>query len=321
MRRMVLLCGFLGLVCAAHGMVVRIPLPELTGSYPPGKTAAFDLSSFGQIRSVRFGCSGSITPGLGCGDGVELPVYSYFEWPAQLEAYIDCDPGFWTAFIGPYDRSFVIEEPFDEHFGADWDSLPDGQGELQVSLVSAVIIGGCMLEPPQATVTDAYILVDGGRADNLAVVSPNGGEFIPEYYDWTVRWNDGPVGGVCVGSYIVEYSDDGGANWTAMTESRLYQQCSYLWRVPRADSNQCLVRVVDVNDPNIADGSNDVFTIYNCMRNDDMDLDEDCYVDFRDFSILAAEWLAPNGTDMNDLVRLLDEWCLCGNPYDAGCTP
>jgi hypothetical protein len=49
------------------------------------------------------------------------------------------------------------------------------------------------------------------------------------------------------------------------------------------------------------------------------DWNGDCYVDFGDFSIIAAGWNVPGGTDMNDLAGFVQSWLECGNPFDPSC--
>jgi hypothetical protein len=50
------------------------------------------------------------------------------------------------------------------------------------------------------------------------------------------------------------------------------------------------------------------------------DWNGDCYVDFGDFSIIAAGWNLPGGTDMNDLATLVQYWLDCANPFDPYCS-
>jgi len=50
------------------------------------------------------------------------------------------------------------------------------------------------------------------------------------------------------------------------------------------------------------------------------DWNGDCYVDFGDFSIIAAGWDVYGGTDMNDLAGFVQYWLDCANPYDPSCS-
>ena len=310
---------FVGVFSAtAAGRTVSIDLPGLIGPipYPGGKTEAFDFGrSFEAIADVRFRCSGTITPGLGCGDGVERPVFPYFDWPAQIEAYMDSDPGFWTVFIGPYDGSFTEEESFKKHFGANWDLLLDGQGELRLNLAHAIMIGGHRLEAASASITEAELIVE---VSGPKVLSPNGGEFLPGEIEYEIKWSDCGGCEVCPHSYVVEYSTDGGAEWSAVTPGSVSNTCSYTWSVPVLDSNQCVVRVTDASDPNCGDASDNSFHIYECREVYWDDLNGDCYMDFLDFCILAEGWTG-SADDFYDLSDLVEDWSSCGNPYDPLC--
>ncbi len=64
------------------------------------------------------------------------------------------------------------------------------------------------------------------------------------------------------------------------------------------DSNQCLARISDKNNPGTSDISDSVFTIFKCSASLTADLSGDCYVDFDDFALFTSQWLN------------------CGNPHD-----
>ncbi|NIU14908.1 MAG: hypothetical protein GWN76_13075 [candidate division Zixibacteria bacterium] len=49
------------------------------------------------------------------------------------------------------------------------------------------------------------------------------------------------------------------------------------------------------------------------------DWNGDCYIDFGDFSIIAAGWNVPGGKDINDLAVFVQYWLDCANPYDPPC--
>ena len=60
---------------------------------------------------------------------------------------------------------------------------------------------------------------------------------------------------------LIEYSVDNGRNWNAVDPPNVGNYGSYNWLVPIARSNQCLVRLSDLNNPNVSDVSYDTFTI------------------------------------------------------------
>jgi hypothetical protein len=98
---------------------------------------------------------------------------------------------------------------------------------------------------------------------------------------------------------MIEYSCDNGLSWK---EADVWQNIgSYQWKTPAADSDRCLLRISDLQNPTIADTSDSVFTIFQCRRRLGGDLNGDCYVDALDLAILAGDWLK------------------CANPFDPAC--
>ena len=90
----------------------------------------------------------------------------------------------------------------------------------------------------------------------LTVTSPAGGE------QWTSRtlheitWN-----AVNVADVRIDYSADGGADWTVVSESADAVKGSYAWTVPETPSEQCLVRITSAIDEAVSDVSDEAFTI------------------------------------------------------------
>jgi hypothetical protein len=301
------------------GQTVTIELPDLVGPLEINnpKMQVVDLGvTFLSIEEVRFGCSGTITPGLGCGDGVERPVFPYFEMPGEIEGYMNTDPGFWSCWIGPYDGYFSDEETFRGHFHPTWDFLLDGQGQVVVSLVTIGGVGIVMLVPPTATITEAWLTVRGTMADVIEVLSPNGGEHLGAGSTYRVEWTDIRGGQTCSATYLLDYSVDNGQTWLPMDMVDGTCDCDCV--LPSVISEQCLVRVSDACDPNVTDTSDSVFCIYECQAHLSNDYNDDCYLDFRDFAIMAEEWYE-KAADLDDLEDLADEWCKCGNPFDPLC--
>ena len=137
-----------------------VPLPGVMGAYGGPKTDNFDFGvSFVTIDEVRIGWTGTITPGLGHGDGVELPGDVWFPWPARFRAWLNYPPyaGSWWTFVG--DNSFSTEQTFVPTSGATWDFLLDGEGDIYVELSPAIVIGGVMVTPPSGQILDAYLVV------------------------------------------------------------------------------------------------------------------------------------------------------------------
>ncbi len=91
----------------------------------------------------------------------------------------------------------------------------------------------------------------------ITVISPNGGEVWPVGATETLTWSSGGTSG----SVKIEYSTNGGANWSTIISSTI-DYGSYIWTIPNTPSSACLVRISDV-DGNPSDQSDHPFTIMN----------------------------------------------------------
>jgi hypothetical protein len=133
----------------------------------------------------------------------------------------------------------------------------------------------------------------------LTVVSPDGGEKWVAGTKQTIEWNNYDPN---IDYVLIEYSTNNGQTWNDV--DIWWNTGSYDWDpIPAIDSNQCLVRVSDLYQPNTNDTSDGAFTIFRCVNPIAGDLNGDCYVDFKDFAIIAEHWLN------------------CGNPFDPACQP
>lgn len=133
----------------------------------------------------------------------------------------------------------------------------------------------------------------------LTVVSPNGGENWAAGTKQIIEWESYNPN---INYVLIEYSINSGQTWDDV--DIWWNTGSYQWdTIPTVDSNQCLIRISDLFDPNVSDTSDDVFTTFQCVNPIQGDLNGDCYVDFRDFAIVAEQWLK------------------CGNPFDPACQP
>ena len=130
------------------------------------------------------------------------------------------------------------------------------------------------------------------------VLSPNVNENLTAAGSYAITWKT--LEGAQIDDVLIDYSSDNGQNWQEI--SPWWNTGSYKWDpVPVVDSNQCLIRISNSRDVTISDTSDETFTIFQCQKQLNGDLNGDCYVDFLDFAILASDWLK------------------CGNPFDASC--
>ncbi len=143
------------------------------------------------------------------------------------------------------------------------------------------------------------------------VLSPNGGESLVATSTYAITWKT--LEGAEIDSVKIDYSPDNGQTWQEIDTCP--NTGSYQWDLPPADSNQCLVRISDPANPAAGDTSDATFTIFQCQQELPTDFNGDCYVDFLDFVILAAD---PDA-DLLDFAALAADWLTCANPYDPAC--
>lgn len=148
----------------------------------------------------------------------------------------------------------------------------------------------------------------------IIIVDPNGGEELISGQTETISWDT--VGDI--NNVKIEFSDSNGQTW-ADVNSSIPNNGSYNWLVPEVTSQNCLVRVSDVNNSDVNDTSGDVFTIYQCQLFSFANLDNDCDVDFVDFSIFALDWLRNgNPFDENYTEPLPIIWVYIDDPGVSG---
>ncbi|MDZ7319518.1 MAG: FG-GAP-like repeat-containing protein, partial [candidate division KSB1 bacterium] len=91
----------------------------------------------------------------------------------------------------------------------------------------------------------------------ITVISPNGGECLQAGQSFEIKWD-----ATCsLDSLKIQFSKDGGQEWN-MIVAKTPNDGSYLWTVPNVSSQNCLIKVADLDcDP--FDVSDQPFTIWN----------------------------------------------------------
>ncbi len=223
--------------------------------------------------------------------------------PSQLPPTVEHAGALMGAFVPESISSSPLFVPIDEDLVA--------PGEFGITSDSLFLIGeGWYIfvapEPGQLYlgVNDQWVENNSGAFDvtllaeseiELTVLSPNGGETLIVGKTSTIEWESvGPPEDV-----LLLYSLNNGQYW--MFLDIVQNTGSYQWQLPQISSDQCLVSIWDVDDPELGDLSDETFTIFQCQGPIVGDLNEDCYVNWQDFSIFASHWLD------------------CGNPLDPSC--
>jgi Tol biopolymer transport system component len=90
----------------------------------------------------------------------------------------------------------------------------------------------------------------------LNVTSPNGGEKWESGTSQNITWTN-----MNMDKVMIKFSSDGGATWEIIVQNYDANAGSYMWTVPSVTSSQCLIKISDDLDTDVADLSDGVFTI------------------------------------------------------------
>jgi hypothetical protein len=101
-----------------------------------------------------------------------------------------------------------------------------------------------------------YFTIGSPSTTWINVTSPNGGEVWAKNSTENITWTTtGSVGNV-----KIQYSVNNGFNWTTIVSSTA-NDGSYAWALPDIISDDCLVKIAEVNNSQVSDISNSVFSI------------------------------------------------------------
>jgi len=121
--------------------------------------------------------------------------------------------------------------------------------------------GGCSGKSPCSISMNADKSVTATFWLKHTLISPNGGETIPSWTTYEIQWEAPPE----ATSFKLSYSLDNGTTWKSMNTAAPLTDLSYIWQVPKTESNKpaCHIKVVGYNDTTKvgADRSDKPFTI------------------------------------------------------------
>lgn len=92
-------------------------------------------------------------------------------------------------------------------------------------------------------------------ASSISVISPNGGEEWTKGTEQEIKWASSNVDNVSI-----EYSTDNGNSWSTVATTAA-STGSYTWMLPDVDTDDALIKISDVDDPDVYDVSNSTFKI------------------------------------------------------------
>jgi hypothetical protein len=129
-----------------------------------------------------------------------------------------------------------------------------GHGDVNGDGINDFVISAYKNDRAGIDAGAAYLFLT--PALKLTLLFPNGGETLVGGQSTTLRWTPDPK----VDFVTLEYSTNNGGEWLPIAEN-IADSGSFLWNIPYASSENCLVRVSDAADGDPMDISNSVFTI------------------------------------------------------------
>ncbi|MCE5340561.1 MAG: FG-GAP repeat protein [Planctomycetaceae bacterium] len=289
------------------------------------QSSSYRVEAYDAATSDNFGCSvaicgdyavvGASNGNVGSGAGTESGsayIYRYkftgWECPAELTPLNGLAGDMFGRSVSINGNSILIGAPGNDNGAAYMYSVGNWTSSQKITAAYSStddFFGGSVCTDGTymmcGDVNDDDFGINSGSAyifeytelGTLTLLTPNGGENLSGGSAYDITWNStGPIESV-----TLDYSVDNAGTWT--TIGTVVDTGSYEWTVADANSSQCRLRVRDAGVSGAADASNNVFRIYPCKLN--FDLNSDCIVDFLDFADLASEWLK------------------CGDPKDANC--
>jgi len=102
---------------------------------------------------------------------------------------------------------------------------------------------------------DGYT-VRNSLADSVQILSPNGGEIFLSSQTYPIEWTYNNVD-----NFKIEFSYDNGNSWSVVTPSVPASALKYNWVVPSQPSQYCKIRLTCLDNNEVTDESDAVFTI------------------------------------------------------------
>ncbi len=152
-------------------------------------------------------------------------------------------------------------------------NLPASGGTYQWTLPADVSSVSCKIRISDASSASVYDVSNAVFTINkasLLLSAPNGGENWRIGVNHYIVWSSNNIQSV-----KIEYSTDGGTNWLMIASDVSSASNSFVWNVANTVSENCKIKVSDMEDPNVNAISKNIFTI----------------------SLTGIKLLTPNGTE------------------------
>ena len=95
------------------------------------------------------------------------------------------------------------------------------------------------------------------KSNKIRIKYPNGGELVESNQPLTIKWE---ANGLKANLFKILFSDNSGNTWSRI-ESRVLNVNEYLWITPKIESEDCLIKIISVENEDIYDISEQSFKI------------------------------------------------------------
>ncbi|MFH1445244.1 MAG: PQQ-binding-like beta-propeller repeat protein, partial [Nanoarchaeota archaeon] len=160
-----------------------------------------------------------------------------------------------TVFLEYSKDDFTADiHPISDHEDNDgsflWDIPVDPSDTVKVRVSST-------MDPDAYDESEAYFTIIYEPPPWIAVISPNGGEFLQVITEHSILWNSEYV----TGNVLIEYSKDGFISNIITIISDTPNDGSHMWTVPDDVSDTVRIRITSIDSPAVSDTSDDDFSI------------------------------------------------------------
>jgi len=149
--------------------------------------------------------------------------------------------------------------------GSNWITLvtdyPNNAGSYIWFPVPEDISNGCLIKITtsdnlSSNQSELFGIIES-TSKSLSITKPNGGELVFVGQSYGIEWFSNGVENL-----KIEYSSNNGASWSLIIPSYPADSSMFLWSpVPNFPSNQCLVKLTDIDGDTVTSVSGNVFTI------------------------------------------------------------
>jgi len=155
----------------------------------------------------------------------------------------------WSQDSGPGSITFSNNNILNPNISANTVSVTPYIARLTV----CDILGHCDSDTVSFTWTDQPL--------NFNIIEPSGGERLAGGSSFLIQWSN--PGGDALNHFDIEYSINGGANWTSVITGLSPATVSYSWTIPNANSETAYIRVnaQDSGDSTLLNATSNVFAI------------------------------------------------------------